>query len=232
VLGIPADLLRRRPDVRRAEREIAAQSARIGIAESALYPAFTINGNVIVRANQFQHLFNSNAVGGSIGPSFNWNLLNYGRIGNNVAAQEARFMQEVTQYQNVVLNANREAEDAIVAFLRTQEQARSLKQASDAALESRNLIQELYSGGTADFGRVFVAELVLAQQQDALAIAEGNIATSLVQVFGALGGGWQIRLEPNPEHAAELIPTPNPEPAPMPNPDPAPQPNPEPAPQP
>ena len=210
VLGIPGDLLRRRADVRRAEREVAAQSARIGIAESNLYPAFTINGNIFVRADQFASMFNSQAAGGNVGPSFNWNILNYGRIRNAVAAEEARFMQEVAQYQTVVLTANREAEDAIVAFLRAQEQAAALKRASDAALESRNLVEELYLGGTTDFGRVFVAELVLTQQQDALAVAEGTIATSLVSIYRALGGGWQLRfaIDEGAQPMSEEIPLP------------------------
>ena len=198
VLGIPADLLRRRPDVRRAEREIAAQSARIGIAEADLYPAFTINGNIFVRSTEFQQLFNSRSAGGNIGPSFSWNILNYGRIRNNVAAEEARFMQEVTQYQTVVLNANREAEDAIVAYLQSQQQAFFLRKATNGAIESRDLVRSLYEGGKADFGRVYVSELVLAQQQDALAIAEGAIAASLVNIYRSLGGGWQLRLEPLP----------------------------------
>jgi NodT family efflux transporter outer membrane factor (OMF) lipoprotein len=211
VLGVPADLLRRRPDVRRAEREIAAQSARIGVAESDLYPAFTINGNVFVRATQFPDLFHSQSVGGNIGPSFNWNILNYGRIRNAVVAEEARFMQEVTQYQSTVLNAHREAEDAIVAFLQTQEQAGFLRKATDSAVESRNLVNELYKGGNVDFGRVYVAELVVAQQQDALAIVEGSIALSLIDVFRSLGGGWQLRLEPEqpmPVPPPEVLPGP------------------------
>jgi NodT family efflux transporter outer membrane factor (OMF) lipoprotein len=218
VFGIPADLLRRRPDVRRAEREIAAQSARIGIAETDLYPAFTINGNLFVRSTDFQNLFNSQSVGGSVGPSFSWNVLNYGRILNNVAAEEARFMQEVTQYQTVVLNANREAEDAIVAFLQAQQQALYLRKATSAAVESRDLVQSLYQGGKADFGRVYVSELVLAQQQDALAIAEGAIASSLVDIYRALGGGWQLRLyelppmSPVTPPATEDIPPPPPPP--------------------
>lgn len=197
-VGIPAELVRRRPDIRRAEREVAAQSARIGIAEADLYPAFTINGNIFVQANQFRDLFNADSVGGSVGPSFNWNILNYGRIRNNIVAEEARFMQEVAQYQNAVLNANREAEDAIISFLRSQEQSRALRQASDAAEESRDLVNELYQGGKADFNRVFVAELALTQQQDQLAIAEGEIAQSLVDIYRSLGGGWEIRLNALP----------------------------------
>lgn len=214
IIGVPADLLRRRPDIRRAEREIAAQSAKIGVAEAELYPAFTINGNINVRSTQFPTLFDSQSVGGNVGPSFNWNILNYGRIRNNVLAEEARFMQEVTQYQNVVLTASREAEDAIVAFLRAQEQAQFLRKATAGAIESRDLVQSLYRGGTADFGRVYLAELVLAQQQDALAVAEGNIASSLIDVFRSLGGGWPLRLEPSPplpESPVENVPAPPPD---------------------
>lgn len=197
-VGIPAELVRRRPDVRRAEREVAAQSARIGIAEADLYPAFTINGQIFVQASQFANMFDSQSVGGNVGPAFNWNILNYGRIRNAIVAEEARFMQEVTQYQNTVLNANREAEDAIISFLRSQEQAQVLKVGTDAAEESRDLVNELYQGGKADFNRVFVAELFLSQQQDSLAQAEGEIAQSLVDIYRALGGGWQLRLEELP----------------------------------
>jgi NodT family efflux transporter outer membrane factor (OMF) lipoprotein len=197
-VGVPAELIRRRPDIRRAEREVAAQSARIGIAEADLYPAFTITGSIFVQASQFADLFKSSAVGGNVGPSFNWNILNYGRIRNLVAAEEARFLREATQYQNAVLNANREAEDAIVAFLRAQVQTARLREGVAAAAESRDLVMELYRGGRADFGRVFVAEFFLAQQQDLLAQAEGSIAQALVAVYRALGGGWEIRLNPAP----------------------------------
>jgi NodT family efflux transporter outer membrane factor (OMF) lipoprotein len=231
-VGIPAELIRRRPDVRRAEREVAAQSARIGIAEADLYPAFTINGSIFLQANQFSDLFNSRAMGGNVGPSFNWNLLNYGRLRNRIAAEEARFFREATQYQNVVLNANREAEDALVAFLRVQEQTARLREGVAAAAESRDLVTELYRGGRADFGRVFVAEFFLAQQQDLLAQAQGEIAQALVAVYRALGGGWEIRLN-NPASPAQpatappqqqLPPATTPEPViPQPEPVPLPQ---------
>ncbi len=198
VLGIPADLVRRRPDVRRQERLVAQQSALIGVAEADLYPAFSITGQIFVRASQFQNLFLSSATGGNVGPTFSWNIFNYGRIRNLVAAEEARFMQQVSQYQQTVLDANREAEDAIVQFLQAQEQVRILRTGVAAAAQSRDLVNELYQGGQADFGRVFVAELFLVQQQDALAVSEGTVARSLVEINRALGGGWQIRLNGAP----------------------------------
>ncbi|MBL9162013.1 MAG: efflux transporter outer membrane subunit [Planctomycetaceae bacterium] len=205
VLGIPADLIRRRPDVRRQERLVAQQSALIGVAESDLYPAFSITGQIFVRASQFDNLFLSNATGGNVGPSFQWNIFNYGRIRNLVAAEEARFMQQVSLYQQTVLDANREAEDAIIRFLQSQEQVRILETGAAAAAESRDLVNELYQGGQADFGRVFVAELFLVQQQDALAVAQGTVARSLVEINRALGGGWQIRLQ-GPATLVELPP--------------------------
>jgi outer membrane protein TolC len=220
-VGIPADLIRRRPDVRRAEREVAAQSARIGIAEADLYPAFTINGSIFVQADQFKDLFRSSAVAGNVGPAFNWNILNYGRLVNRIAAEEARFFREATEYQSAVLNANREAEDAIVAFLQAQEQTARLREGVAASVESRDLVMELYRGGRADFGRVFVAELTLAQQQDLLAQAEGAIAQALVGLYRALGGGWEIRLNAGPPVAAAGTvpsepPVMPPQPAPLP----------------
>ncbi len=225
-VGIPADLIRRRPDIRRAEREVAAQSARIGIAEADLYPAFTINGSIFLQANQFKDLFRSSAVAGNVGPSFNWNILNYGRIRNLIAAEEARFFREATEYQSAVLNANREAEDAIVAFLQAQVQTARLREGVAAAAESRDLVMELYRGGRADFGRVFVAEFFLAQQQDLLAQAEGDIAQALVGLYRALGGGWEIRLNaPSPATTVGTAPPPAVAPPPEPiRPDPMPLP--------
>ena len=119
-VGIPADLLRRRPDVRRAERQAAAQSAQIGVAEADFYPAISINGTLGYSAQFFPDLFRSAALNGSVGPSFQWNLLNYGRILNNVRLQDARFQELVATYQQTVLNADQEVENGLVTFLRAQ----------------------------------------------------------------------------------------------------------------
>ena len=218
VVGIPAELIRRRPDIRQAERLVAQQSARIGIAEADLYPAFSITGNLGYQAPTFSRMFNTSAFAGTITPGFNWNVLNYGRIRNNVTAEQALFQQYVAQYQNSVLEAQREAEDAIVAFLRSQEQAMALRVSVDAAVESRDLVQEQYRAGRTDFGRVFVAESSLVAQQDSLAAAEGQIASNLVEIYRALGGGWQIRLNQQIVYSVVSEETPSPEmaePAPM-----------------
>lgn len=193
-IGIPADLVRRRPDVRRAERLAAAQSERIGITEANMYPAFTINGNLFVQANELSNLFTPSAVAGNVGPSFSWNLLNYGRIWHATNAEEALFLQLVTSYQSQVLVAQREAEDAITGFLNAQDQARILRVGVDNAVMARDLTNHRYLLGSERYDRLFIAELFLTQQQDSLALAEGAVATNLIDLYRALGGGWQIRL--------------------------------------
>ena len=145
-----------------------------------------------VQANQLTDLFRPSAVAGNVGPTFNWNILNYGRIRNHVRAEEARFLQDVTRYQNTVLNAAREVEDAIVAYLRAQDQADVLRKGVAAAVLARDLTAELYKAGKIDFGRVFFAEYFLVQQQDELAHAEGAVALALVEIYRALGGGWEV----------------------------------------
>lgn len=219
-IGIPAELLRRRPDVRRAEREVAEQSAMIGVAVADLYPQFTINGTIFLNAQSFEDLFNADAMGGSIGPAFRWNILNYGRLTNNIRVQEARFQQLAVQYQNVVLQANREAEDAIIGFLKSQQSVRSLVKSASAAGESVEIVSAQYNEGTVDFDRVFNVQQFLTQQQDQLVRAQGEVAQFLIQLYRSLGGGWQIRLgspiEPGPMatgEPAEPVSAPAPEPA-------------------
>jgi NodT family efflux transporter outer membrane factor (OMF) lipoprotein len=195
-LGIPADLLRRRPDVRRVERQAASQSALIGVAKADLYPRFSLNGSIGVQAEQFGDLFKTpGSLAGFVGPSFRWDLFNYGRTENNVAVQEARFRQLAYNYQESVLRAGREAEDAVVNFLKSQERARYLDQSVAAAARTVEITHDQYREGVIDFTPVFLFEGTLAEQQDALVQARGQIALSLVDLYRALGGGWEMRLE-------------------------------------
>jgi outer membrane protein TolC len=193
VVGIPADLLRRRPDVRAAERQVAAQSAQIGIAIADFYPSIAINGEISTQAEDFSNLLSSLSNGGSIGPSFRWNLLNYGRIANNVRFQNARFQELAVNYQNTVLTASQEVEDALVAFLRTQEQVRSLAGSAEATQRALELSLLNFKEGETDFTGVFVLQSDLTQKQDQWVAAQGDVVTSLISVYKALGGGWQIR---------------------------------------
>ncbi len=216
-VGVPAELIRRRPDVRRAEREVAAQSALIGVAASELYPHFSITGNIFFDANRFKDLFDVNSLAGNVGPSFNWNILNYGRLVNNIRVQDARFQQLAYQYQNIVLQANAEAENALVGFLKFQQQVKYLTTSTAAANESLGLVREQYNAGKTDFNRVLNVEQLLTQQEDQLAVAQGAVANNLVLLYKALGGGWQIRLgrpasppETTAGASGETVPAPSP----------------------
>ena len=241
-VGIPAELLRRRPDVREAERLAAAQAEQIGIAEAALYPIFTINGTLGYQAAKLSQLFSSDALNGSVGPSFQWNLLNYGRIVNNVRLQDARFQELVVAYQNTVLQADEEVENGLVSFLRAQERADMLGQSAMAGERALLVaLNRLRVGGVIAFLQYAVVEQALVQQEDLWAQARGNIAQGLIQVYRALGGGWEIRLEPEGAAAAafavlpgaaepaEKAPTPAPNPFEVPEEPPVP---PQPAPKP
>jgi NodT family efflux transporter outer membrane factor (OMF) lipoprotein len=197
-LGIPADLLRRRPDVRSAEYRAAAQSARIGVAKADLYPAFTLIG---------QFGYQSSNVGNStlgdifawqnrfytIGPSVTWNILNYGQITNNVRFQDARLQELLLAYQNAVLAAQQDVADNLAVFLKSQERAEYLAQSTQAAQNAVKLATRQYREGIKDFTTVLSAQQSLLSEQDNLATTLGNIALGLVGVYRAIGGGWEIR---------------------------------------
>jgi NodT family efflux transporter outer membrane factor (OMF) lipoprotein len=193
VVGIPAELLRRRPDVRRAEREVAAQSAQIGVAAADLFPAFTINGSINWQAAKFSNLFGPAANAGFIAPTFNWDILNYGRIMNNIRGQDARFQQLAIEYQQAVLDANAEAENAVYAFLRAKDRLRSLQESVDATAESTRLVTFRWKEGAEPMNRVYVLQRDLVLVQDELAVGQADVALSLIRIYRALGGGWQIR---------------------------------------
>jgi NodT family efflux transporter outer membrane factor (OMF) lipoprotein len=195
-IGIPADLMRRRPDVRRAERLLAAQSARIGVATSDLYPHISLTGTVGLQANELKDLYRSGSLRGFIGPSLRWDILNYGRLANNIGVQDALFQQLALNYQNTVLQANTEVENALITFLRSQTQRDFLRQSVEVTRRANDLVVVQYRGGQADYTRVFQVQETLVDQQDVEAAAIGNVALSLVELYRALGGGWQLRLQP------------------------------------
>jgi NodT family efflux transporter outer membrane factor (OMF) lipoprotein len=191
---IPANLMRRRPDIRAAERAVASASAEIGVAVSDLYPHFFIDGSFSWTANQVPDLFTGQAFGGVVGPSFHWDVLNYGRIRNNVRRYEARFQQAAINYQQTVINADKEVEKALIAFLKAQERATELQGAVDATRKSVDLALIQYKEGAITFERVFNLQNVLVRQQIDQARARAEISLALIDVYRALRGGWQIRL--------------------------------------
>jgi NodT family efflux transporter outer membrane factor (OMF) lipoprotein len=192
-VGIPADLIRRRPDVRAAERRLAAQRAQIGISEAELYPTLAINGVIGYMSGNLKDLFNDQSIFGRWDPSLQWNILNYGRLLNNIRGQEAHFQELAMAYFNQVIQANKEVENALVQFLQSQQLVKDLERAVAGARESVDLALVQYREGKTDFIRVFVIERDLVGQQDQLARARGEVAQGLIAIYRALGGGWQIR---------------------------------------
>ena len=192
-VGIPAELIRRRPDVRAAEMAAAAQSAAIGVATSDLYPSFVLAGSIGLAGESFSDQFRSGSRDGFFTPFIDWKIFNYGRLRNNIRVQDARFQQLAVQYENVVLNALREIEDGLAGFLRSQEEIGYLGNAILASQRSLEIAYDQYDFGLIDFQRVLASQQSLLQQQDALARAKGRAISSLVSTYRALGGGWQLR---------------------------------------
>jgi NodT family efflux transporter outer membrane factor (OMF) lipoprotein len=197
-VGIPADLVRRRPDIRAAELAAVAQSAQIGVAEAQLYPAFSLLGTFgTVSSNIAGHKLSDLVMGKGItfgfGPSFQWNILNYGQITNTVRVQDAKLQELLVDYQNTVLTAQQQVEDGLATFLQSREQVDDLRRSVVAANAALGLAFLQYQLGTRDFTTVLTAEQNLYTAQTDLASAEGNVSTGLATVYRALGGGWQIR---------------------------------------
>jgi NodT family efflux transporter outer membrane factor (OMF) lipoprotein len=192
-VGIPADLIRRRPDVRAAEMTAAAQSAAIGISQADLYPSFGLAGSIGLAGGNLSDMFDSGGTTGFITPFFKWNIFNYGRIKNNVRVQDARFEQAVVGYQNAALAAAMEVQDGLQGFLKSQEQAAFLENAVMASGKASELALVQYRQGATDYTRVLNTQTTLLQQQDALTSVRGQVVSNLVATYKALGGGWQLR---------------------------------------
>ena len=202
IVDIPNNLLRRRPDIRLAELQIAAQSPQIGIAKADLYPQFFLFGNIGWRSSDAASASGQNSLGDifsykslfwNAGPGFNWDILNYGRIRNSVRVEDARLQELVVNYKNTVLNAQREVEDAMVAFTRSKEEERFLKDSVAAAQRSVEISLLQYREGLVDYQRVLDSQRFLATQEERLTEVSGQVSTNLVATYKALGGGWQIR---------------------------------------
>ena len=197
-VGIPADLIRRRPDIRSAELNAAAQSAQIGIAKAELFPAFSLTGVFGTVAgssgnNRVGDVFTAPGIQFAFGPTFSWPILNYGQITNNVRVQDARLQALLIAYQNTVLKAQQEVENGLAAFLQGRQQVDLLRRSVAAANSALGIAIDQYLLGTRDFTTVLTAEQNLYQAQSSLASAEGSLATGLASVYRALGGGWQLR---------------------------------------
>ncbi len=190
--GLPVDLLRRRPDVRRAERQLASQTALIGVAKADLYPSFSLSGFLELVAPGFGDLAQSESVGWGLVPGVRWNLFQGGKIRNNIRVQEARTEQALALYEKAVLLALEEVEDALVAYEREGVRRDLLVEAVDATQRSLELVRTQYLSGLTDFQRYLDAERSLFQQQNQLAASEGQVVKNLIGLNRALGGGWAV----------------------------------------
>lgn len=202
-VSVPAQLLRRRPDIRSAELYAMAQCARIGVAKAELYPSFSLFGQVGFQTSddgglssgnaELHNLFDGDSFSYSVGPGFRWPIFNFGRIENIVRIQDARFQQLLVNYQDTVLKAAQEVEDSMTGFLRAQEAAGFDQNAVNAAKRSAEIAMIQYKEGAVDYQRVIDVQRSLLQEENSLALTQSSIAANLIALYKALGGGWELR---------------------------------------
>lgn len=201
-VGLPADLIRQRPDVRSAERRLAAATAQIGVATADLYPRLSLAGTFGLESTSLSSLFSSDSVSWGVGLPVRWNLFSGGRIRSNIKLQEARTEEALKRYENSILLAIEEIEGAINRYEQEQDRRDALRRAVTAAQRSVELSVELYRQGLVDFQNVLDAQRTLLSFQDQLAESEGLVANNLVALYKALGGGWESRPEDRAMDAA------------------------------
>lgn len=201
--GIPADLLRQRPDVRAAERALAAQTARIGVATAELYPQFSLTGNFGWNALDVGDLFESGATSWGIAVPFKWNLFNRDAIHANIEIQEIRAEALQADYERIVLNALAEVETSLANYGQQKLRTEFLEGSVLAAQQTVDLVNELYKAGLTNFQNVLDSERSLFQEQDALAESQGEEVRFLVFVYRSLGGGWQPAEESTPSETED-----------------------------
>ncbi len=189
-VGIPADVLRRRPDIRRAERVLAAQTANVGVATAAKYPFFTLPGTIGYGAITKGNPLDLGNLIGSLGASAFHTIFDGGRIRQGIEIQNALQEQALVDYKSSILTALEEVENALVAYADQQVRRRSLLQASEAAQKALDLVRSNYSAGLVDFLSVLESQRALLSFQDQLAQSDGAVTSELIRLYKALGGGW------------------------------------------
>ena len=189
VVDLPAEVLRRRPDVRQAEMLLAAQSALIGVSEAALYPSIALVGSMGLSATSKS--WSTHTLDWAIGPALVWNIFDYGRLKNQVLVEDSRFQQLHENYLDTVLRAAREMDDAAIGFAKSRIQVDILREAVQAARRSLDIATVQYREGLVDFQRVLDAQRTLFSQQERLVTTQGGVTQSLISLYKAMGGGWQ-----------------------------------------
>ena len=204
--GLPADLLRRRPDIRAAERRLASQTAQIGVAKADLYPSFSLNGFLALQSLDSSNFFESESTTWSLVPGLRWNIFAGGKIRNNIRVQEARTEQLLFTYEQTVLFALDEVESTMVAYEREKVRRQHLYEAVDASQRTVELVKTQYMSGLTDFLNLLDAQRTLASQQDSWAESEGQVVQNLIALNRALGGGWgPLDPDATPKETAEEI---------------------------
>jgi NodT family efflux transporter outer membrane factor (OMF) lipoprotein len=189
-VGVPADLMRQRPDIRRAERQLAAATARIGVATADLYPRFSLLGSLGTVATNFSGLFGAGSLAYSMGPSFSWNIFAGGSIRSQIKVQDALTEQALLNYENTVLTALKEVEDALDSFIQEKLRQQALRETVSSSRRALKLAIRLYKEGLQDFQPVLDAQRNLFNYDNQLASSRGQAAINLVVIYQALGGGW------------------------------------------
>jgi len=190
-VGLPSELLRRRPDVRRAERQLAAATARIGVQTAELFPRFSLTGAAGLQSISASDWFTGGSKFWSAGPTVQWRVFDAGRIRANIRVQTAKQEEALAAYEKAVLTSLQDVENALVAYAQEQVRSRSLKDEADAEQRAVELANELYTKGLADFLNVLDAQRSLYQAQDRLVQSQKAVSQNLVALYKALGGGWE-----------------------------------------
>ena len=188
-LGVPADIIRRRPDIRSAERALAAQTARIGVATAKLYPGFTLNGSLGLDTASLSHI-SSGSWTLSGGPRFSWPIFDAGAIKQNIKVQSALAEEYLLQYKSVVLSALKEVENDLISYSQEQQRRENLRAAVQAAQTAAQLARQEFEVGLTDFTTVLDTQRSLLSFQDQLAQSDGAVTSNVIRLYKALGGGW------------------------------------------
>lgn len=190
-IGVPADTLRRRPDIRQAERQLAAETARVGAVTAELYPSFSLSGSIGLESLQRGNLLSTASEVFSFLPAISWPLFDAGRIRSNIAVQSAIQDEALINYEQSVLLALEEVENSLTAYANEQVRNHALREAATAATHAADTAQEQYDAGLIDFLTVLDAQRTRLSAQDSLAISDAEIVSNLVRLYKALGGGWE-----------------------------------------
>lgn len=205
-VGVPADAMRRRPDIRSAERSLAAATAAVGIATAELYPKFSLFGSIGVESLTLSDLPHWASRIWGIGSGISWRLFDAGSVRRNIQATDARQERALIQYQGSVLAALEEVENALVAYAREQEQRDSLTRSFQAAFQAEQLARDRYKIGVVDFSEVLDAQRSRISFQDELVVSQGRVTEGVIRIYKALGGGWQSMVPPDPREEREESP--------------------------